>query len=85
MKKIMTAMVCAGSFVLSPLVAGPLDPAVKGEPMNYASAFEGYKADEDFEPSGWKDANDRVGEIGGWRTYLREATEPKASPKGGKP
>jgi hypothetical protein len=26
----------------------------------------------------WRRANDRVGEIGGWRTYLREAAPPAA-------
>ena len=36
----------------------------------------------------WREANDNVGRIGGWRTYLREAQQPDApasAPTTGKP
>jgi len=55
--------------------ADPLDSETTKEAA-YTSPFEGYVKDEDFEASGWAAANERVGEIGGWRTYLRQAQEP---------
>ena len=55
--------------------AAPLDPASGVEPPVYSSAFERYRPWEEVEPGGWAEANERVGRIGGWRTYLREADE----------
>ncbi|MFK7965952.1 MAG: hypothetical protein AB8C46_18485 [Burkholderiaceae bacterium] len=56
--------------------ANPLSLESATKEPNYNSAFEGYVKDEDFEAGGWAGANERVGEIGGWRTYLRQAQEP---------
>ncbi len=65
--------------------ADPLDSDTETKEAGYNSPFEGYVKDEDFEAGGWVKANERVGEIGGWRTYLRQAQEPmdgsKASEK----
>lgn len=41
----------------------------------YRSPLSAYQAFEDPDPLDWKKANDRVGEIGGWRVYSREAFE----------
>lgn len=38
-----------------------------------ADPFDRYQAWRDTPPLDWRAANERVGEIGGWRTYLREA------------
>lgn len=41
--------------------------------LQYVSAFRNYQpyADQPVQP--WREANDRVGQIGGWRVYAREA------------
>ena len=64
--------------------ANPLDSDTTATEAVYSSSFEGYIKDEDVEASGWVQANERVGEIGGWRTYLRQAQEPMdgAKPSG---
>jgi len=41
--------------------------------LNYRSPFAAYQADKAEEPRAWRDVNDRVGSIGGWRVYAREA------------
>lgn len=62
-------------------IADPLDAEATPKEAAYTSPFEGYVKDEDFEASGWVAANERVGEIGGWRTYLRQAQEPMKDSK----
>lgn len=54
--------------------ADPFTASAGDEPL-FESTFKGYVPDEDLEPGGWLEANDRVGQIGGWRTYLKEAQE----------
>lgn len=39
----------------------------------YRSAFDGYRRFTDEPVKSWKDANDNVGRIGGWKTYAKEA------------
>lgn len=65
-------------------------PLAKADPFNvesvaddaiYSSPFQGYVNDEDIEMGGWVKANERVGEIGGWRTYLKEAQESMDAPE----
>lgn len=50
----------------------PAAPAVKGD-LPYRSAVESYQPFTDEKPGSWRDANDSVGRIGGWREYAREA------------
>ena len=38
-----------------------------------SAPFKHYQGWRDEPLQNWREANDRVGEIGGWRTYLREA------------
>lgn len=68
--------------VVSPAAAqsndNPLDPNAEVLPMQYESLLSDFRAfDPDEEMIAWKEANDRVGEIGGWRAYLRNATKSK--------
>ncbi|MFN3543281.1 MAG: hypothetical protein ACK4UX_00305 [Thiobacillus sp.] len=51
------------------LPAGAVAP-VWAEP---AGPFQHYQGWRDEPVQDWRPANDRVGQIGGWRTYLREA------------
>lgn len=46
----------------------PVEPAV-------AASFEQYRGWRDEPLQDWRQANERVGEIGGWRSYLREAQQ----------
>lgn len=64
--------------------AQPVRPPAQAEPVQqagppaYRSAFEGYRAFSDEKVAPWKDSNDTVGKIGGWKAYAREAQEGQA-------
>lgn len=45
----------------------------------FRSALEGYQPYTDEKIVNWKEANDVVGRIGGWRAYAKEAREPDAA------
>jgi hypothetical protein len=40
-----------------------------------AHAFQNYQGWRDEPLQDWREVNERVGEIGGWRTYLRESQQ----------
>ena len=49
-------------------------PSQEAAPSStYRSAWSGYRPFADEKVTSWKDANDEVRRIGGWRTYLRES------------
>jgi hypothetical protein len=49
-------------------------PAQEPAPSSvYRSAWSGYRPFADEKVISWKDANDEVRRIGGWRAYLRES------------
>lgn len=41
--------------------------------VSYQSAFDGYQSYSDDKVLSWKESNDTVGKVGGWRVYAREA------------
>ncbi|MBP0625093.1 hypothetical protein [Cupriavidus consociatus] len=43
--------------------------------LAYSSAFAAYKGYADQPVTSWREANDIVGRIGGWRTYAKEAVQ----------
>jgi hypothetical protein len=45
-------------------------------PLPFKSTLDKYKPYTDEKIVPWKAANDEVGKIGGWRSYLKEANEP---------
>ena len=47
-------------------------------PPAFRSAFEGYQPYTDEKMLDWKQANDQVGQIGGWREYAKEASRADA-------
>ena len=49
-------------------------PAAPAQPA-LASPFDQYRNFRDEQVQDWRKSNDRVREIGGWRTYLRESYE----------
>ncbi|MFT4193951.1 hypothetical protein [Ottowia sp.] len=58
----------------------PAAPA--SAPPAARSAFEGYRAYAEPPAIDWRQANDTVGRIGGWRAYAREAqaAQPESAP-----
>jgi hypothetical protein len=61
-----------------PAKADPLDAGVAVPPASHEPAFKRYRPHRDEAPRSWKDANDEVARIGGWRAYAREAAQPDA-------
>lgn len=46
--------------------------------LSYRSPLDGYRAFTEEEPIPWREANDTVGRIGGWREYARDSATPTA-------
>ena len=44
--------------------------------VQYRSAFSDYVPQSEQTIDSWRQANDTVGEIGGWRIYAKEARQP---------
>lgn len=67
------AALCACAWVL----AGPAAHAAESPPPEPGQAppapFERYQGWREASPGDWRETNDRVGAVGGWRTYLRES------------
>ena len=61
------------------------DPKAGVPPVTYRSAFAGYRPNVEEKVGSWRDVNDSVGRIGGWRVYAKEAREPGAPAEGSKP
>ena len=56
----------------------PLNPQVRVPVAVYVSPLAGYRRLGADKPVPWKEANETVNRIGGWRTYAREAQQPDA-------
>ncbi|MDO9074756.1 MAG: hypothetical protein Q7U73_15970 [Rubrivivax sp.] len=54
----------------------PLDPKAQVPAMRYGSSFAQFRRIGDDPPLAWREANDVVTRIGGWRVYTREAHQP---------
>lgn len=48
--------------------------------LTYRSTLDGYQPFTDEKLAPWKESNDNVGRIGGWRVYAKEASEGAAAP-----
>jgi hypothetical protein len=53
----------------------PLDPNASVPALTFSSAFARYRGIGEDKPLPWREANDSVARIGGWRTYTRQAHE----------
>jgi hypothetical protein len=62
----------------------PTDASVAVPATPHRTALTGYRRLTDDAPRAWRESNETVARIGGWRTYLREAQapDPKASEVG---
>ena len=47
--------------------------------LGYKSVFTRYQSYRDQKTGSWREANDTVDRIGGWRAYAKEAQQPDAS------
>jgi len=65
-----TVIACAQPA--SPVSAAPPASAASTSGTGYRSAFEGYRSFQDQPVQSWRQANDLVGQIGGWQAYARE-------------
>ena len=84
---LLTLMSAASSQTLAP-AADPLDAQAQVPRLAHAPSLAEYRRMTDETVGSWREANDNVGRIGGWRTYLREARQPDAAasaPGAGKP
>ena len=78
------AAVCAVALPLSAQTAqsqtsvapSPLDAKASVPALGYESTFVRFKRWSDDKPVSWRQANDTVTGIGGWRAYAREAQQP---------
>ncbi len=63
----------------TPAPTVPAASVTDAAPAPFRSAFEGYQPYTEEKIVRWKEANDNVGRIGGWREYAKEAQQPQAS------
>ena len=57
----------------------PLDAEAATPALDYQSPLNAYPGLADEPPQDWREANDLVGRIGGWRTYAQEPWEQPAA------
>jgi len=88
----LTAVVCAATMTTA-LAQSPTVPssantgahdaqnaAISVPPVLYRSAFENYRPFTAEKIRPWRETNDTVSSIGGWRTYLRESQQEAITP-----
>lgn len=63
----------------------PLDPEALVPSVRHESSFALFRRVGDDKPVGWRQANDAVAGIGGWRVYAREAQQPEPAPAPAQP
>ena len=77
----LVTVACAS--VAAPVVApsarpDPSDARAPVPSVQHRSALTGYRGLTDVPAVPWRDANDTVARIGGWRSYAREASAAQA-------
>jgi hypothetical protein len=70
----------AGAAAAPPFRPDPLDPKARAPALTYESSFSKYRRLGDQDPVAWREANDTVTRIGGWRAYAREVQGPALPP-----
>lgn len=61
------------------VATAPDNTASVGASFQYHSVFAQYQLFNEQQVLPWKNSNDTVGKIGGWRFYAREASQPDAA------
>lgn len=71
---------CSVLAVRAQAVTEPrLPQSTTEQSVQFKSSFSGYVPYSEQSIESWREANDRVGEIGGWRVYAKEAQRARAS------
>jgi hypothetical protein len=65
-----------GHAQVDPATALPVAPIITS--MRFESVISRYKPMTDQKLGSWREANDTVTRIGGWRAYLKESQSPEA-------
>lgn len=73
MKTLFLIPIAAATYVLS-------NSAMAQTTVTYTSPIADYQPFVDEKITSWKSANDKVGQIGGWRAYAKEAQQPDNTP-----
>ncbi len=58
----------------------PIDAKAAVPPAQHRSPMASYRPLAESPVGSWKEANERVNRIGGWRAYAREAAQPASAP-----
>lgn len=58
----------------------PLDPRASVPALVYRSSLAPARPGADDKPIAWREANDQVARIGGWRAYARQAQQTDPEP-----
>ena len=83
-RSVCVALVVATSVLLAGVSAAqhdhalPTSPATIPVPLEFDSVLSRYQPMTDEKLGSWREANDTVTRIGGWRSYLKEAQTPDA-------
>lgn len=73
----LTFAMLAGAAVAQP--AAEQANSIPAAQVDYKSAISDYQPYTDQNIQSWSEANDRVGRIGGWRTYAKEISTGESS------
>ena len=74
------AFVAASAAAQPPSISAPgAGQGTAAPSLSYRSPLAGYQAFTEESVISWKQANDTVGRIGGWREYARESAPPAAA------
>jgi hypothetical protein len=65
--------------------ADPRDAGASVPSARHESALKSYRRLDDVQAVPWRQANDTVERIGGWRSYAREASQPPAAANAAQP
>lgn len=71
----LATLMCTGLASAQPASQATMSPPAAS---GFRSALEGYQPYTEEKTQAWKEANDTVGRIGGWRAYAKEAQQPVA-------
>lgn len=69
----------AAGALAQPSSATPSSGGARVAPGAWSSAFEGYIPFAPAQALPWREANEQVGRIGGWRAYAQEAQAAQAA------
>lgn len=77
--------ICIGAGQSSAAANGATDAHAPVPPTLYQSPFMGYRELGADQATAWKDANDTVRSIGGWKAYAKEAADAAKAASKAKP